>query len=211
MEKEFCELLIGNAPNSFDNAAWTHVKDEFNRKMGKDLSVYQVKNRYYMLRARYKEVTRFMSLGGLRWDPNEKKVVVNDERVWDVYVEENPDEACYKTLSCPVYGDLCALFGDSLATKSHAPAENNDVETPNVSSEQGASAFNGEKEVGGSSNAECNDRGKRIAPSTSECGPSKKKMNKVSIISWVLHFRETLLSPRTRNHFSFANSLCLSQ
>ncbi|KAI3913752.1 hypothetical protein MKW98_011813 [Papaver atlanticum] len=179
MEKEFCELLIeqmvgGKVPNLFGNAAWTLVEDEFNRKIGKHLSVNQIKSRYYMLRSRYKEIMRFMSVGGLSWDPDEKNIVVDDERVWDAYVKENPDEACYKTLSCPIYEELCVLFGDSPVTKSHAPPENNDVETPNVPFKQGSSASNRQEEVGESSNAECNYRGKRIAPSTSKCGPRKK-------------------------------------
>ncbi|KAI3939206.1 hypothetical protein MKX01_002074, partial [Papaver californicum] len=88
---------------------------------------------------------------------------------WDAYVKENPDEACYKTLSCPIYEELCVLFGDSLATKSHAPAENNDFETPNLPSRQGLSGFNKEEEVSESSNAECNYWGERVAPSTSKC------------------------------------------
>ncbi|XP_026381599.1 uncharacterized protein LOC113276237 [Papaver somniferum] len=179
MEQEFCELLVeqmvgGNVPNLLGNAAWGLIKDEFNRKMGESLSVNQIKSRYYMLRSRYKEITRFMSLGGLRWDPDEKKVVVEDERVWEAYVKENPDEACYKTLSCPIYEELCVLFGDSPVTKFHAPAENNDVEAPNLPFKQGSSASNRQEEVGENSNAECNYRGKRIAPSTSKCGPSKK-------------------------------------
>ncbi|RZC58913.1 hypothetical protein C5167_006216 [Papaver somniferum] len=179
MEKEFCELLIeqrvgGKVPNLFGNAAWTLVEDEFNRKIGRHLSVHQIKDRYYMLRSRYKEIMRFMSLGGLSWDPDEKNIVVDDERVWDSYVKENPDEACYKTLSCPIYEELCVLFGDSPVTKFHAPAKNNDVEAPNLPFKQGSSASNRQEEVGENSNAECNYRGKRIAPSTSKCGPSKK-------------------------------------
>ncbi|KAI3842812.1 hypothetical protein MKX03_024756 [Papaver bracteatum] len=144
MEQEFCELLIeqmvrGNVPNLFGNAAWGLIKDEFNRKRGESLSVNQIKSRYYMLRSRYKEITRFMSLGGLRWDPDEREVVVEDER-------------------------------PNLMPQQRT----NDVETPNLPFKHGSSAYNRQEEVGESSNAECNYQGKRIAPSTSKSGPSKK-------------------------------------
>ncbi|MCL7038185.1 hypothetical protein MKW94_027155, partial [Papaver nudicaule] len=172
-------MVGGNAPNLFGNTAWALVQDEFNKKMGKNFSVQQIKNEYYMLRSRYQEIMRFMSMGGLSWDPNEKSVVVDDKRVWDVYVKENPDEACYKTLSCPIYEDLSVLFGDLVATKSHAVVENNNV--PHLQSKQASSVFNGGKEVGGSANAECNDWGKRTAPSTSKCGATKKAAINISV------------------------------
>ncbi|MCL7029317.1 hypothetical protein MKW94_025826 [Papaver nudicaule] len=132
MEKELCELLIeqmvsGSIPGNA--ATWTLVKNEFNRKMEKHLTVPQIKSRYYMLRSRYKEILRFMSSGGLIWDTDEKKIL------------KNPDEACYRTLSCPIFEDLCVLFGD-------VPAENIDVETPNLPSKKHrSSGFHGEVEV----------------------------------------------------------------
>ncbi|KAI3842809.1 hypothetical protein MKX03_024753 [Papaver bracteatum] len=190
-------MVGGNLPNLFGNAAWTSVKDEFNRKTGKYLSVPQIKSRYYMLRSRYKEITRFMSSGGLSWNPDEKKLVVDDERVWDAYVKENHDEACYKTLSCLIYEDLSVIFGDSLATKSHAAAQNNDVETPNLPFKLGSSAFNREEEVGESSKTKSNYRRKRIAPLTSNCGPSKKlASNRMVKKYWVLNFQRGLMLVR---------------
>ncbi|KAI3913751.1 hypothetical protein MKW98_011812 [Papaver atlanticum] len=153
-------MVGGNLPNLFGNAAWTYVKDEFNRKTGKYLSVPQIKSRYYI----------FMFSGGLSWNPDEKKLVVDDERVWDAYVKDNPDKTCYKTLRCPIYEDLSVIFGDSLATKSHAAARKNDVKTPNLTFKQGSSAFNREEEVGESSKTKSNYRGKRIPPLTSNCG-----------------------------------------
>ncbi|MCL7038184.1 hypothetical protein MKW94_027154 [Papaver nudicaule] len=171
-------MVGGNAPNLFGNATWSFVTEEFNRKMRNNFfSMPQIKSRYYMLRSRYQEITRFMSSGGLRWDPDEQKVIVDNEKVWDAYVKENPDEACYKTLSCPIYEELCVLFGDLVATKSYAPTENIAVVSPNLPSKQGSSGFHEEVEVGESSSGEFDHRGKRIAPSTSECGPSKKAAN----------------------------------
>ncbi|MCL7034292.1 hypothetical protein MKW94_005510 [Papaver nudicaule] len=141
------------------------------------LSMPQIKSRYYMLRSRYQEIAKFMSSGGLSWDRDEKKVVLDNEELWDAYIMENPDEACYKTLSCPIYEELCVLFGDFVATKSYTPVENIDGETSNLPSKQHSSGFHGEVEVGERSNSEFNDWGKRLAPSTCKCGPSKKAAN----------------------------------
>ncbi|MCL7032848.1 hypothetical protein MKW94_026286 [Papaver nudicaule] len=142
-------MVSGGIPGNA--ATWTLVKNEFNRKMEKHLTVPQIKSRYYMLRSRYKEILRFMSSGGFIWDTDEKKILVDNERAWDAYVKKNPDEACYKTLSCPIFEDLCVLFG-------HVPAENIDVETPNMpSKKQRSSGFHGEVEAAANNNSGFDD------------------------------------------------------
>ncbi|KAI3914502.1 hypothetical protein MKX01_007918, partial [Papaver californicum] len=92
MEKTLCELLItqilgGKKPKSFLKEAWNEVKDEFNKKYEQNLTMEQIKNRYSVLRGRYNKVKKIMSLSGFEWDPEEKKIIVDDEGVWHAYLK----------------------------------------------------------------------------------------------------------------------------
>ncbi|KAI3985842.1 hypothetical protein MKX01_026628, partial [Papaver californicum] len=80
-------MLGGKRPKSFLKAAWTEVKNELNKKYKQDLSMEQIKNRYSVLMGRYNEVKKLMSLSGFEWDPEEKKIIVDDEGVWDAYLK----------------------------------------------------------------------------------------------------------------------------
>lgn len=46
----------------------------------------QIKNRYNVLRVRYNEMKKLMSLSGFEWDHEDKKIIVDDEGVWDAYL-----------------------------------------------------------------------------------------------------------------------------
>ncbi|KAI3970932.1 hypothetical protein MKX01_024579 [Papaver californicum] len=135
----------------------------------------QIKNRYSVLRGRYNEVKKLMSLSGFEWDPEEKKIIVDDEGVWDAYLKENPDKKKYKTIGCPNYEELCTIFGDSTAmgSNAYASAENVDVDTSLKSSRKGSSVV-GVEEVSESSNEKANDREKRKVPTTNDYGQTKR-------------------------------------
>ncbi|KAI3979684.1 hypothetical protein MKX01_013779 [Papaver californicum] len=161
-------MLGGKKPKYFLKEAWTEVKDELNKKYEQNLTMEQIKNKYSVLRGRYNEVKKIMSLSGFEWDPEEKKNIVDDEGVWDAYLK-------YKTIGCPIYEDLCTIFGDSTATGSnaYASAEYVDVDTPSKSSRQG-SFIVGVEEVSESSNEKANERGKRKAPASNHYGQTKR-------------------------------------
>ncbi|XP_026396931.1 uncharacterized protein LOC113291636 [Papaver somniferum] len=125
LEKSLCELLIvqilcGKKPKSFVKEAWIEVKDEFNKKNGQSFTMDQIKNRYNVLRVRHNDMKKLMSLSGFEWDSEDKKIIVDDEGVWDAYLGENPDKKKYKTNGCPIYEELCTIFGGSTATGSNA-------------------------------------------------------------------------------------------
>ncbi|KAI3986190.1 hypothetical protein MKX01_004334 [Papaver californicum] len=133
-------MLGGKKPKSFLKEAWNEVKDEFNKKYEQNLTMEQIKNRYSVLRGRYNEVKKIMSLSGFEWDPEDFFFIVDDEGVWDAYLKENPDKKKYKTIGCPIYEDLCTIFSDSTATGSNAYASAKTVviDTPSKSSRQGS-------------------------------------------------------------------------
>ncbi|KAI3982763.1 hypothetical protein MKX01_010246 [Papaver californicum] len=166
-------MLGGKRPKSFLIEAWTEFKDDLNKKYEQNLTIEQIKNRYSLLRGRYNEVKKLMSLSGFEWDPEEKKIIVDDEGVWDAYLKENPDKKKYKTIGCPNYEDLCSIFGDSNATGSnaYASAENVDVDTPLKSSRKRSSVVRVE-EVSESSNEKANER-KKTKRATSTAGLSE--------------------------------------
>ncbi|KAI3975659.1 hypothetical protein MKX01_023085 [Papaver californicum] len=135
----------------------------------------QIKNRYSVLRGRYNEVKKIMSLSGFEWDPEDKKIIVDDEGVWDAYLKKNPDKKKYKTIGCHIYEDLCTIFGYSTAMGFNAftSADNIDFDTPLKSSRQGLSVV-GVEELSEISNEKANERGKRKAPATNDYGQTKR-------------------------------------
>ncbi|OVA03953.1 Myb/SANT-like domain [Macleaya cordata] len=160
--------------------------------MGKNLKMEQIKNRYNLLRTRYKDVKKLMEISGFGWNPKEKVVQVDDEGVWELYLKY-PDHKKYKTSGCPIYEELCIVFGDTTASgnQRYASAEDkvtkdvptnhyvldeerDDHETPIPNSRQGSTAFIEENEVE-SSVKKISDRGKRKF--SHEQQQSKKETN----------------------------------
>ncbi|KAI3936595.1 hypothetical protein MKW92_037981 [Papaver armeniacum] len=91
LEKSLCELLIvqilgGKKLKSFVKEAWIEVKDEFNKKNGQCFTMDQIKNRYNVLRVRHNDMKKLMSLSGFEWGSEDKKIIVDDEGVWDAYL-----------------------------------------------------------------------------------------------------------------------------
>ncbi|XP_026384803.1 uncharacterized protein LOC113280391 [Papaver somniferum] len=180
LEKSLCELLIvqilgGKKPKSFVKEAWIEVKDEFNKKNGQNFTMDQIKNRYNLFRVRPNDMKKLMSLSGFEWDSEDKKIIVDDEGVWDAYLGEYPDKKKYKTNGFPIYEELCTIFGGSTATGSnaYASAQSVDDDTPVKSSRQGSSVV-GVEEVSESSTEKDNERGKRKAPATIGYGQTKR-------------------------------------
>ncbi|XP_026396894.1 uncharacterized protein LOC113291589 [Papaver somniferum] len=180
LEKSLCELLIvqilgGKKPKSFVKEAWIEVKDEFNKKNGQNFTMDQIKNRYNLFRVRHNDMKKLMSLSGFEWDSEDKKIIVDDEGVWDAYLGEYPDKKKYKTNGCPIYEELCTIFGGSTVTGSnaYASAQSVDDDTPVKSSRQGSSVV-GVEEVSESSTEKANERGKRKAPATIDYGQTKR-------------------------------------
>ncbi|OVA18908.1 hypothetical protein BVC80_8939g37 [Macleaya cordata] len=106
-------------------------------------------------------------------------VQVDDDGVWESYLKEYPDHKKFKTSGCPIYEELCIVFGDTTASGNlgYASAEDKvtkdvpthyyepdeervDHETPIPNSRQGSTAFVEENEVE-SSVKKTSDRGKR--------------------------------------------------
>ncbi|XP_026396263.1 uncharacterized protein LOC113290891 [Papaver somniferum] len=146
LEKSLCELLIvqilgGKKPKSFVKEAWIEVKYEFNKKNGQNFTMDQIKNRYNLFRVRHNDMKKLMSLSGFEWDSEDKKIIVDDEGVWDAYLGEYPDKKKYKTNGCPIYEELCTIFGGSTVTGSnaYASAQSIDDDTPAKSSRKGSS------------------------------------------------------------------------
>ncbi|XP_026382146.1 uncharacterized protein LOC113277206 isoform X2 [Papaver somniferum] len=81
----------------------------------------------------------------------------------------------YKTNGCPIYEELCTIFGDSTASDSnaYASAQSVDIDTAVKSSRKGSSVV-GVEEASERSTAKANEREKRKAQTTVDYGQTKR-------------------------------------
>ncbi|XP_035544596.1 L10-interacting MYB domain-containing protein-like [Juglans regia] len=75
----------------------------------------QVKGKLARLKRRQREFTDLMKQTGLGWDPERKAPVASEEH-WANALQVRPSWKNFKTMGCPKYEQLCAIFGCSVAT-----------------------------------------------------------------------------------------------
>ncbi|XP_041016506.1 uncharacterized protein LOC121259082 [Juglans microcarpa x Juglans regia] len=75
----------------------------------------QVKEKIKRLKKKQRMFTNLMGQTGMRWDPYTKTVIGSDEH-WANAIGVKSDWKYFRNASCPLYVELCMIFGSSVAT-----------------------------------------------------------------------------------------------
>ncbi|MBA0807037.1 hypothetical protein Gohar_022867 [Gossypium harknessii] len=119
MEQFFMGLLLeqvreqNKIAQAFNEQAWVHMVESFNEKFRLQLDKNILENHYICLLKQYNDICDLLNHNGFLWD-NDKKMVVANNDVWEVYVKEHPDAVSYRDKVLGSYGDLCKIFRDEV-------------------------------------------------------------------------------------------------
>ncbi|MBA0564786.1 hypothetical protein Golob_009696 [Gossypium lobatum] len=119
MEQFFMGLLLeqvreqNKMAQAFNEQAWVHMVESFNEKFRLQLDKNILENHYICLLKQYNDICDLLNHNGFLWD-NDKKMVVANNDVWEVYVKEHPDAVSYRDKVLGSYGDLCKIFRDEV-------------------------------------------------------------------------------------------------
>ncbi|XP_012446060.1 uncharacterized protein LOC105769755 isoform X1 [Gossypium raimondii] len=119
MEQFFMGLLLeqvreqNKIAQAFNEQAWVHMVESFNEKFRLQLDKNILENHYICLLKQYNDICDLLNHSGFLWD-NDKKMVVANNDVWEVYVKEHPDAVSYRDKVLGSYGDLCKIFRDEV-------------------------------------------------------------------------------------------------
>ncbi|KAL1168130.1 hypothetical protein V6Z11_A05G064300 [Gossypium hirsutum] len=119
MEQFFMGLLLeqvreqNKIAQAFNEQAWVHMVESFNEKFQLQLDKNILENHYICLLKQYNDICDLLNHNGFIWD-NDKKMVVANNDVWEVYMKEHPDAVSYRDKVLGSYGDLCKIFRDEV-------------------------------------------------------------------------------------------------
>ncbi|KAJ4837650.1 hypothetical protein Tsubulata_032335 [Turnera subulata] len=103
----------------FNEEAWDHVCQEFNKETGKNYDKMELKRRVSLLQKRHRILKPLYDEDGFGWDYRRKMVVVEDD-VWQELLQAFPEIQPYRRWGCPFYEELSVIFTEPIATGEHA-------------------------------------------------------------------------------------------
>nr|DAD46549.1 TPA_asm: hypothetical protein HUJ06_016486 [Nelumbo nucifera] len=98
------------------------IQRDFIRKTGCNYIDMQLKSKFQKLRSVYKEFKNACKQIGFSMDPSTKIILVDDD-VWEVYVRDHPNAKNLQSHGCPLWNELCIIFGDTTKIKDTLDAE----------------------------------------------------------------------------------------
>ncbi|XVF72686.1 hypothetical protein PTKIN_Ptkin12aG0140000 [Pterospermum kingtungense] len=123
MDRYFIDLKLeqvnkGNRleDHVFSKTAWKNMAFLFNEKFKLQYEKEVLKNRHKTLRNLYRAVKNLLNQKGFSWDAT-RQMVMAGTKVWDEYIEVNPDVRPYRVKSIPYYDDFCFIYGDRTSGK----------------------------------------------------------------------------------------------
>ncbi|KAG7572100.1 Myb/SANT-like domain [Arabidopsis suecica] len=120
MERFFIDLMLehlhrGNRTgHTFNKQAWNEMLSVFNSKFGSQYDKDVLKSRYTNLWKQYNDVKCLLDHGGFVWDQTHQ-TVIGDESLWSLYLKAHPEARVYKTKPVLNFGDLCLIYGYTVA------------------------------------------------------------------------------------------------
>ncbi|KAL3505387.1 hypothetical protein ACH5RR_035228 [Cinchona calisaya] len=121
LDKIFADLVVQqiqlvNRPNNvFDKKTWNHIREEFNRQTNLNFNNNQLRKHLDVLR------TRYCSLKSA-FDQQDAMVdsCYMGFDLWEEIGAQHKPPQTTKVKDCPIYDQLCAIFGDSGADGKYA-------------------------------------------------------------------------------------------
>ncbi|CAI9116915.1 OLC1v1018205C1 [Oldenlandia corymbosa var. corymbosa] len=110
------QILLGNRPNNiFDKKAWNYIREEFNRQTNLNFNNNQLRKHLDVLR------TRFFSLKSAldQQDLMEEPCYLGFD-LWEEFGAQQKPPETTRVKDCPIFDQLCAIFGDSGAEGKYA-------------------------------------------------------------------------------------------
>ncbi|XP_050367174.1 L10-interacting MYB domain-containing protein-like [Argentina anserina] len=144
LEKVLADLMLeqvaqGNrSNNAFNNQAWKHIHNEFNRQTGLNYDKQQLKNHHSVLRRSYHSVKSLLDQDGFSWDKS-RCMVAAESDVWANYIEKHPEIEAVRVKGCPLYEQLESIFSESGSAGVPQPQTVGNSVVPEVPQPQTAS------------------------------------------------------------------------
>ncbi|XP_077239772.1 uncharacterized protein LOC143880686 [Tasmannia lanceolata] len=121
------------APNGFKDVAYNGAAQELTTVLKKQITKEHIKNRLKTMKTNYRFLNTIVNLSGFGWDPQLKKISVEDQ-VKNDYLVRNPDHLRFFNNRWELYEEMKEVFGEDYATGEfardrHAPSQDTqDVE-----------------------------------------------------------------------------------
>ncbi|XP_010245132.1 PREDICTED: L10-interacting MYB domain-containing protein-like [Nelumbo nucifera] len=133
LENTYIDIMVDHVKKgdrnttTFSKPAWRQIREEFYIQTGRKYDLKQFKNKFNLLRARYRVFKKLLTLPpGFSWDPVLKTASAPDD-VWDDYIKDNPDAKRFRRAGCPEYDQLEIIFGDATTSGNTASASTQDL------------------------------------------------------------------------------------
>ncbi|XP_060974132.1 L10-interacting MYB domain-containing protein-like [Cannabis sativa] len=114
------EVLKGNRnTTTFTKQSWKSIKEELYAQAKRSYTDTQLRNKYNLLRQKYKDFKSLMKETGVGFSVVTGQVTAPDE-VWDRLIRVNKSAKNFRKNGCILYGKLCVIVGDTTTTGSNA-------------------------------------------------------------------------------------------